>query len=770
MGNSFSVNLNDIDNGMNTTSNNTKTTSLIDYVDMIATNYILKQNMIDMIRFTDKEYYDNMIILTSYIMKNQLNNLDIGILKNRVIEGYRDNNNNGMNENMYVANTNKLREITMKNEKMKQKSLMIISKFYIKIMTLFSAIVATIDPQYVYEDDEGNKRYFNLREYNSYKKLDKESKELRISRLDNPMGLVKKRLAILKNKLQHKSESNTDSEYIVLNPGEKFCEENTNGYKLNDEIGIQELDVLYFDEFDYETNTWNKRSKIMQQKYDEDVLTFYQIFTGIKEKPEFVKTFADIETLQFHQLKRCVNKDHYQDLLVSKKDTLFQKYMEKIYMIQNITKSYKRKMLHILKQVIVPSQGNSDTSFTIAPSLQMELLLGYQDDVRNCINQIYLNCERLFIEALILYEKMYEKQHGVLVEKQINHMENNQNNQNNQTKNQNESQKENSTESNVTLDANALATPLVGNSPQIESLSQETPMNELSPTPSNTGETPTNNGVSPNAPPTETPMNNGVSPNAAPLETPMNNGVSPNAAPLETPANNDVSPNAAPLETPANNGVSPNAAPLETPANNGVSPNAPPPSANSSTGPLGNENSAPGSGILETPEESPMSELNKESDSGEVVKIQNNTNNTIKNSIKENNADPSQQTISAAAAAAATVSAPETPANNAEIAAEPQANHAEVAAPPAPQANNAEVAPPPAPQANNAEVAPPPAPQANNAEVAPPPAPQANNTEAAAPAPQEPESSEVKEAKEIAGGTQDILHRMRSGIRGFLSK
>merc|ERR1711871_289109 len=97
MGNSFSVNLNDIDNGMNTTSNNTKTTSLIDYVDMIATNYILKQNMIDMIRFTDKEYYDNMIILTSYIMKNQLNNLDIGILKNRVIEGYRDNNNNGMN-------------------------------------------------------------------------------------------------------------------------------------------------------------------------------------------------------------------------------------------------------------------------------------------------------------------------------------------------------------------------------------------------------------------------------------------------------------------------------------------------------------------------------------------------------------------------------------------------------------------------------------------------------------------------------------------------
>ena len=39
--------------------------TLIEYIDMIATNYILRQSIVDMLRFSDKQYYDNMIILTS---------------------------------------------------------------------------------------------------------------------------------------------------------------------------------------------------------------------------------------------------------------------------------------------------------------------------------------------------------------------------------------------------------------------------------------------------------------------------------------------------------------------------------------------------------------------------------------------------------------------------------------------------------------------------------------------------------------------------------
>ena len=462
MGNTFSYSKNVDDSSHEKNTKALNTSNLIEYIDMVATNYVLKQNMIDMIRFTDKEYYDNMVILTSYILKQKLSSLDVGILKNRVMDGYsndkmnKDQENNNNNQ-IFFSNANELKEITIQNEKKKQKALLIISKFYMKVMTLFSAIVATIDPQYVYEDEEGTKKYFGLRDFNSFKKIDKETKHLKISQLDNPIGLVKRRLTILKNKL---GENNNSDQHVIINPGELFCEKPKENAekdmsKLDREIGIKELDALYFDVYDHESNSWNQRSKKMQAKYDEDLVKFHQIFTGKKKKPDHVKSFADIEMLKFHELTRCLNRDYYEDLVVSKNDHLFKKYMEKIYMIQNITKSYKKKMLSILKRIFVPFESNHETSFIISPSLTMESLLKHQDETKDCINQIYMNCERLFIEALLLYEKMYENQHGILTENQI------------------ESTKQSMVENNV-LDANrlnnTLETPLPETPP-------ETPLN-----------------------------------------------------------------------------------------------------------------------------------------------------------------------------------------------------------------------------------------------------------------------------------------------------
>ena len=135
-----------VSNRRNNSPNENDTTTLIEYIDKIASNYILQQSNLDMLRFTDKEYYDNMIILTSYILKNKLSSIDISLLKERVLNGNNTNNNNHM---IHYTNENKLREITFQNEKKKQKALLLISKFYVKIMTLFSGITAIIDPQYV---------------------------------------------------------------------------------------------------------------------------------------------------------------------------------------------------------------------------------------------------------------------------------------------------------------------------------------------------------------------------------------------------------------------------------------------------------------------------------------------------------------------------------------------------------------------------------------------------------------------------------------------
>ena len=428
MGNTFSYKSQEEHNTNNSNASENviqnKNTTLIDYIDMLATNYILKQNMIDMVRFSDKEYYDDLIVLTASIMNKELNVVDIGIMKDRVLNGNNINSNitnsmmNNNSENkLIVSSGKKLKEITLKNEKSKHKALLLISKFYIKIMTIFSAITSVIDPQYVYEDENGVKKYFYLKDFNDHKMINSNTNKIQINQLMNPFGLVKKRLAILKNKLNNEGNNENQGNYVTINPGEVFCKigENDDNTSLNKEIGIKELDNLYYDVFDYESNKWNKRSDTMDKKYKKDLLKFYRIFTGKKSMPNHIKSFADIETLKFHKLTRCKNQDYFKDLLVSRNDKLFEQYMMKIDEIQSISKVYKQKLLSILKTIFIETEENNETNFTINPELTIETLINLQEQTKTNIVAIYTNCEKCFIEALIIYENMYENQYGTLV-------------------------------------------------------------------------------------------------------------------------------------------------------------------------------------------------------------------------------------------------------------------------------------------------------------------------------------------------------------------
>lgn len=403
--------------------------NLIDIVDHIAVEFILKQNMIDMIRFTDKEYYDNLIILTSSILKNQLTDLEIGILQDRVLNTTNNDTNNTNNKNslnntntnnnhIYFTTSNDLKNITLSNEKEKKKALRVISKFYIKIMTIFSAITSVMDPQYVYEDENGIKQYFQLKDFNSYKMINKETQNIQLYQLYNPISLVNKRLTILKNKINQ----NSNGEQVILNPGEMFCEmgNSTNNNELNNEIGLKELDLLYYDVYDYETNSWAKRSEKMEKKYNKDITRFYQIFTGKKTKPSNVKSFKDIETLQYHKLYRCQNKDFYKDVIINKSDALFVKYMKKIENIENTVSLYKKKLVKILKSIFVSLNSNGESSIVLNPSITLNEIIKLQEQSKDCILNIYSNCEKHFIEALLIYEEIYDKKYGMVnTERQI---------------------------------------------------------------------------------------------------------------------------------------------------------------------------------------------------------------------------------------------------------------------------------------------------------------------------------------------------------------
>lgn len=458
MGNSLSyqnTNSNNEESGNREEIKSINKDNLVDLIDKIATDFVLQQNMLDMIRFTDKSYYDKLIILTSSIMKKELTDLELGILQDRVLHSVNHNTNNINNEDnmqnnmqnnhIYFTNSDQLQRISLIGEKEKQKALYLISKFYIKIMTVFSAITSIIDPQYVYEGNDGKKKYFHLKDFNDFAMVDKELDTIRLDQLYNPMSFVRKRLNILKNKM---NDANENSELITINPGEIFCESNDSLNVSKTEIGIKELDALYFDEFDYDTKSWGKMSSSMKKKYERDLTKFYQIFTGKKTRPSSVATFHDIESLEFHKLYRCQTKEFYRDVIVSKSDKLFLKYLRKINEIDEISSSYKKKLLHLLKSIFV--ERVDDGSIMIHPELTLDKILVLQEQTKDCILNIFTNCEKLFIEALLIYEELFDSKFGALQENRLQNIYQYQENQLNNVDQLNEVNEVNSiTQNNV---------------------------------------------------------------------------------------------------------------------------------------------------------------------------------------------------------------------------------------------------------------------------------------------------------------------------------
>jgi hypothetical protein len=359
-------------------------TTLPYLIDEIAMHYMLTQNSIELIRISDKEYYDNLIILTSNVIEKRLNNLEIGYLKNRI-----------------TGNSDQIQDILPANSKMKDKVVMDISKFYIKIVMIYSAIASTFDPQYSYSDESGVKSFY-LKDFEEYKNIPKNVKP-ELVQLTNPLSLCRKRLNILKNRYDDTSEPGS----VILNPGEKLCSTESS-VKLTDEIGIKELDSLYYDLFDYNTKTWSKRSNRMKKKYNKDLILFYRIFTGKKNKPSTIKSFQDIELLDFKTLNSCSENTFLSDIIISKENKLVKQYKEKIDLIQSSTEDNRNQLYSILKELFIIKVVDNEQSYTINPSLTLDKILLLEEQTRNIILDLYISCEKYFIQALIIFENIYE--------------------------------------------------------------------------------------------------------------------------------------------------------------------------------------------------------------------------------------------------------------------------------------------------------------------------------------------------------------------------
>jgi hypothetical protein len=366
MGNTISSNLSITEKLSNDNKEKNKL-DLIDTLDFIACNYIFTMDYENMKRLHNKSYCDKLVILTSDIINNYYNEIEVKQLSDRIFFG-EDFLQKPKDEKLIYYQKSSINDIPNKQTNCNE-----IAKFYVKIGHLFSAILTTISPEYIYKD---------------YKTGQMIKKSLQ-QKNEIPFG-VKPQL-VSNSLCNQRIETLLKKQTTIINDN------------LSEENGIPELMNLYLDSgYDFSTGLFTSLSQETQQKYNKDLNDFYTSFTQEDIMPDNIKSFSDIKLNQVGQLfdKYDINID--ENLLANQ--TLMKQYAENIkYMIQHV-ESIQKKFLSILNQVFIIQEDKIRISHLLTESKLQRLI----EECRENIVDLYIHCEEDFIEGINIYEAIIE--------------------------------------------------------------------------------------------------------------------------------------------------------------------------------------------------------------------------------------------------------------------------------------------------------------------------------------------------------------------------
>ena len=386
-------------------------------IDYIATNYILTQNFSDMEKLSSPQYCDELVVLTSKVISQKLNDMEVRYLAQRLQEGVViDKMTNGK---VIYMKKKELPRLDVQNKTTKRRLCVGIAKFYVQVAHLFAAIVTTVNPAYTFVGEDGVKQTVGLLK----KKRIPEGANAQLTKV----GLCSSRINALLNGQDYTKQDGSD---IVVNP--KFCKLNSVGSgsgsgnsgevkTLGDEPGIPELKRLYYDKYDYDqsgdkrvaNNGFNAMSPAMQKVYEEDVKRFYLEFSGEETVPEHIKEFSQIKLRDFRRSSGCAKDGVYtKGYTGSLKQQLFKQYADHTQQMIERANASQDKLLDILDELFKFSydQVEKKKHVIINPALNEKALQELINKTRKLIVELYLACEQDFVSGLKIYEAIVEKQ------------------------------------------------------------------------------------------------------------------------------------------------------------------------------------------------------------------------------------------------------------------------------------------------------------------------------------------------------------------------
>lgn len=370
-------------------------------MDYVATNYILSMDFESLKKLYNKNYCDNLIVLTSDIVQKYFTNTDITYLSDRIIK----------KDNLVFVNRNDLETIDELEPNRKKDLCNGIAKFYVTIAHIFASIITTVNPIYIYTDLNGNIKKIPLSEKNKIP-FGVKTQILKYNICDNRI-----------NSLRNNSDLNKSTGDLTINPSVCNINLRDDGQlkTLEDEPGIPELLDLYNDDnYDFENGTFNGMSEQTKTMFQENLKVFYTTFTGNEEMPPEITKFSDIKLRDYNKDGMC-NSRLNNAVSGNISNELFMKYAENLKEMISKTNKNRDALMEILNDLFVYfiDEETQSKRIRINPKLNEENLKDVIVKARSAVIKLYLTCEQDYVEGIKIYEAIVEQKILETSQKQI---------------------------------------------------------------------------------------------------------------------------------------------------------------------------------------------------------------------------------------------------------------------------------------------------------------------------------------------------------------
>lgn len=363
-----------------------------DVMDYIATHYILTMDFRSLSKLSEKEYCDKLIVLTSDVVDQYFTDTEITFLDQRIKKG--------VNKPIRFITKDKLADLDILQTH-KKRVCIGIAKFYVKIAHMYSAILMTINPVYIYKNAHGDTIKTPL------------LKKHRIPKnAAHKLNICDNRMNALKKGIRHNPRNNT-----VTVTGFSKSKSKRKSSNLADEPGIAELMQLYLDDkYDYSNGTFNGMSAETENTFRNDLQLFYTAFTGNSVMPPTITKFSDIKLKEFNRSSKTV---------VHATDPLFIKYANNLtHMYQHATEN-QFKLLDIINDMFTyDTDPHTDKRvIRINPAITEASLDILMEKTRRFIIDLYIKCETDYATGVKIYEAIVESKIARTTQQQLEYLQ-----------------------------------------------------------------------------------------------------------------------------------------------------------------------------------------------------------------------------------------------------------------------------------------------------------------------------------------------------------